>query len=285
MRPGITSTKLGRYQAAEPLRLERLAVHDGSPLREVDHEIPIPVLDQEDLLAQGIDTAALVPGAQQVDALGSCTCNAGTGHLAERWVAAGKNLLSIQLPSGDGTLGITASGPAPQEDEEFAIVLYHLVTDETGDPSTEWPPVDCGSSGLYVFQEFERQKWASSYLSGAGVCGALSLLQSGTVMVGLPWFNSWFTQDAQGFVDSDGSFGAFMAAVQSGVAGGHETLMRAIPQLAQASSGIVELQGTVIRVRNSWSPSWGPLAGEYLIHASTLNYLSQYVDYKQIVVA
>ena len=40
------------------------------------------VLDQSDLLAQGIDTSELVPGAKEVDALGSCTANAFHAHLS-----------------------------------------------------------------------------------------------------------------------------------------------------------------------------------------------------------
>lgn len=283
MYDGITPTKFGRVQSVPPMRMDRLHVHDGTtPLREVEHDIPIPVLDQEDLLAQGIDTSKLVPGAQKVDALGSCTCNAGTAHLAERYAAAGKGLLSLSLPSGDGTLGLTTDGAA--EDEEFAIVLYHLVTDQTGDPGSEWPPADPGSSGYYVCSEFERLKFASTYKSGSGILGALSLLQTGTVMQGAPWFNAWFSPDSHGFIDGDGSYDAFQAATASGVAGGHETLQRGIPQLAQLANGAVDLQHTVIKVRNSWSEQFA-LSGDYLIHASTLDWLAQYADYKAVVVA
>jgi len=281
---GPTATKFGRIQSTPPMQMDRLVVHDGSPLREVEHEIPIPVLDQEDLFAQGIDTSKLIPGAQKVNALGSCTCNAGAAHLAERYIAAGKSLADTafhHLPSGAQTWPL--SGNAVQ-DEEFAIVLYHLVTDQTGDPASEWPPSDVGSSGIYVCDQLERMGLAATYKSGSGVLGALSLLQSGTVMQGAPWFNSWMNPDSEGFIDGDGSLGAFWAAVASGVAGGHETLQCGIPQLAQAASGTVDLQQTVIKVRNSWSAAFA-LGGDYLIHASTLNYLAQHVDYKAIVVA
>jgi hypothetical protein len=261
--------------------MDRLAIYDGTPLREVEHQIPIPPLDQEDLLAQGIDTSRLAPGAQKMDALGSCTCNAGASHLAERLQAAGFPLSHAYLQPGDQ--GVMLTDDAVQA-EEFAIVLYHLVTDQTGDPSQEWPPTDCGSSGYYVCTELERQGLARSYKSGSGVHGALSLLQKGSVMQGSPWLNSFFTPDSQGFIDGDGSYGAFRAAVESGIAGGHETLQYAIPQLAQASSGVIDLHRTVIKVRNSWSSAWGN-EGSYLVHASTLNYLAQHVDYKQIVVA
>lgn len=282
MYEGLTPTKFGRIQSVASMQMHRLHMTAASAtLKEVQHSVPIPVLDQEDLFAQGIDTSSIVPGAQKVDALGSCTCNAGTAHLAERWAAAGKDLSAITLKGAPSHLSVSATNAATTE--EFAIFLYHLVTDQTGNPATEYPPTDCGSSGLYVASELEKQGLASSYKTGSGVLGTLSLLQSGTVMQGLPWFNSWFTPDAQGFIDGDGSVDALMAALDSGVAGGHETLQTGIPQLALTSAGTVNLEATVIRVRNSWSASFG-LSGDYLIHASTLDYLAQYADFKQVAI-
>ena len=283
---GPTATKFGRLQSVAPLQLHRLHVHDGAPLQEVMHDIPLPVLDQEDLLAQGIDTSVLVPGAAKVDALGSCTCNAGTAHLAERMAAAGREVVGLgsMNESGAASVVLDLRQPDAKTAEEFAIVLYHAVTDQTGDPASEWPPTDCGSSGYYVCTEMEQARFATIWKTASGVLGALSLLQSSTVMQGLPWFKSWFEPDSQGFVDGDGSIDALEAAIASGVAGGHETLQRGIPQLAQTASGHVDLQNTVIQVRNSWSASFG-IAGDYLLHASTLDYLSQYADFKTITLA
>ncbi|MBV9384605.1 MAG: hypothetical protein JOY82_20870 [Streptosporangiaceae bacterium] len=281
MYEGPTSTKFGQISVAEPLRFDLLEVYNGtSPLQEVDHQVPIPVLDQEDLHAQGIDVTKLVPGAQDTDALGSCTCNSGTGHIAERWAAAGKSLADLKLNGANGTLGLSGAAAA---DEEFAIVLYHLVTDQTGLPAQEWPPTDCGSTGLYVCQELITQGLAASYRTASNVTGALSLLQTGTVMQGGPWFHSWMTPDSNGFVDGDGSYEAFQAATNSGVAGGHETLQVGIPQLAQAANGTIDLASTVIKVRNSWSTKWGE-NGEFFLHASTLNYLGRHYDFKAAVI-
>jgi hypothetical protein len=282
MYEGPTRTKFGQVAVAEPLRFDLLAMHDGGKLAEVMHDIPIPVLDQEDLHKQGIDVTKLVSGAADTDALGSCTCNSGTAHIAERWVAAGKNLANLKMNGGaNGVFGLSATDATM--DEEFAIVLYHLTTDQTGVPSQEWPPTDCGSNGLFVCQELISQGLASSYKSAPNVTGALTLLQTGTVMQGGPWFNSWMTPDANGFVDGDGSYAAVQAAMQSGVAGGHETLQRGITQIAQSANGSVDLHNTVIQVRNSWSQQFGK-DGDYLLHASTLNYLSRYYDYKTVVI-
>jgi len=282
MYAGTTSTKFGQFAVAEPLRFDLLAFHDDTPLKEVEHDIPIPVLDQEDLHKQGIDVTKLVPGAADTDALGSCTCNTGTAHIAERWAAAGKDLSGLKLTGGTGAITMSATGSTA--DEEFAILLYHLVTDQTGVPSQEWPPTDCGSNGLYVCQELIAQGFAASYKSASNVTADITLLQSGSVMQGGPWFNSWMTPDSNGFVDGDGSYEAMRAALNSGVAGGHETLQHGIPQLALASNGSVDLAHTVIKVRNSWSTQFG-LNGDYLLHASTLNYLLKYYDFKAVVLA
>ena len=282
MYAGTTSTKFGQFAVAEPLRFDLLAFHDDTPLKEVEHDIPIPVLDQEDLHKQGIDVTKLVLGAADTDALGSCTCNTGTAHIAERWAAAGKDLSGLKLTGGTGAITMSATGSTA--DEEFAILLYHLVTDQTGVPSQEWPPTDCGSNGLYVCQELIAQGFAASYKSASNVTADITLLQSGSVMQGGPWFNSWMTPDSNGFVDGDGSYEAMRAALNSGVAGGHETLQHGIPQLALASNGSVDLAHTVIKVRNSWSTQFG-LNGDYLLHASTLNYLLKYYDFKAVVLA
>ena len=282
MYAGTTSTKFGQFAVAEPLRFDLLAFHDDTPLKEVEHDIPIPVLDQEDLHKQGIDVTKLVLGAADTDALGSCTCNTGTAHIAERWAAAGKDLSGLKLTGGTGAITMSATGSTA--DEEFAILLYHLVTDQTGVPSQEWPPTDCGSNGLCVCQELIARGFAASYKSASNVTADITLLQSGSVMQGGPWFNSWMTPDSNGFVDGDGSYEAMRAAVNSGVAGGHETLQHGIPQLALASNGSVDLANTVIKVRNSWSTQFG-LNGDYLLHASTLNYLLKYYDFKAVVLA
>ena len=62
MYDGPTPTKFGRYHIADPFRVERMHLDDRTNLKVVDHEPPLPVLDQEDLIAQGIDTAKVIPG-------------------------------------------------------------------------------------------------------------------------------------------------------------------------------------------------------------------------------
>lgn len=270
---GPTSTKFGRVAISLPFRADLLHLHDGSELREVDHEPPVPVLDQEDLLAQGIDTSQLVPGATKVDALGSCTCNAGTVSLSERFAA--KNG-TIDLP------GIGISTTDAVANEKYAIVLYHDTTYQTGDPSSEWPVQDCGSNGWYVATELKKRGLVTGQKVAHNMTALVSLLQGGTVIMGAPWFNSWMEPDGQGFVDGDGSIEAFTRAIASGVAGGHETCVSAAERLVFDQLDHIELGKSHVRVRNSWSTSFGD-NGSYRVHLSTLHWLGSYADFRQFV--
>lgn len=265
------NTKLGRYHVAEPPSMLRaMHLHDGSQLREVDHEPPLAVLDQEDLMAQGIRTSQLVPGASDVDALGSCVFNATTAHL------------STVLPESDFLSVTGAHGYGDAVDaEKYAIGLYHETTDLTGDPASEWPPTDCGSSGLFVCKELEAQRVIAGHKTAVGADNLVSLMQSGTVIVGQPWFQSWFNPDAAGFVDGDGTADALRSSISSGVAGGHETCISAVERLAFTPSGLVDPFQTVLRVRNSWAAGWGD-HGSYRIHASTYVMLGGYCDFRQM---
>lgn len=270
------NTKLGRFHVAEPpSTLRTMHRHGGQILKPVDHEPPLAVLDQEDLLAQGIRTSLVVPGAKDVDALGSCVFNAATAHLSgllpSEWFA---DLIGVD----DSPYSATVQA------EEFAISLYHKTTDLTGDPSTEWPPTDCGSSGLYVCKELHDAGIIEGFRTAASPLDVPSLLQARTVIVGSPWFNSWFDPDADGFVDGDGTVEDLDRAVESGVAGGHETCIAALEHVVQTASGTVDPGKTVLRVRNSWGASWGD-HGEYRVHLSTWAMLAHYVDFRQAELA
>lgn len=265
---GATPTKFGRYAVAEPMRFARFhRPQPASSLKTVSWTIPVPVQDQEDLFAQDIDTSALIKGAARVDALGSCTAQATTVCYAERSVAT------------NGSLPKFLSATDAVANEKWSIVFYHQTTDLTGDPSQEYPPTDCGSTGLYCCQELERLGLIKSYTSGSDVEQLLSMLQTGTVIQGTPFFNSWMSPDQDGFIDGDGSRRAIEEAIDSGVAGGHETCIYAIESLGS-------LQKTVLGIRNSWGDGWG-LKGNFRMHASTLDYLCRYagsqVDFKSFV--
>jgi hypothetical protein len=267
---GMGATKYGRYQVAEtPHSLLSLHVRTAESLREVEWTPPLGVLDQEDLVEQGIHVATLVPGAKEVDALGSCVANAGTAAL------------SAVLPQ---ERFFAVSGCASYTDvvtaEKFAIQLYHYLTDETGDPSTEWPPTDCGSSGPYLVEGLVRKGLIAGAQVASGADNIVSLLQGGGVVQGTPFFTAWETPDEAGFVDGNGTHAALEAAIRSGVAGGHETYIWRILKLVLSATAVVDPFKTILVVRNSWTESWGD-EGNFLIHLSTLEMLGGYCDFRR----
>jgi hypothetical protein len=270
------ATRFGRLHVPEPpssLTRMHFAAAGPAELKPVSHPPRIPVLDQENLYAQGIDTSRLVPGAPRLDALGSCVANASTTALS-----AGLTLAQLDgmLPPGASRLGANAA-----EDERFAVVLYHHLTDMTGDPSAEWPPADCGSSGLYACQFLQHQGLIRGHKVAHGAVNILSLMQTGGLIVGQPWFNSWMNPASDGFIDGDGSETALQEAIASGVAGGHETYWMGVESVGYNLAGGIDPALTVIRFRQSWGGSWG-LDGDGLAHLSTFVALGAYCDFRQL---
>ena len=262
----------GRYQVLEPTEnMTLFHTHDGADLKTVDHEPPNAVLDQQDLIAQGIDTSVLVPGAPKADALGSCTANATMSALAA--ILALQKYLDFTKAAGlDDAVGI----------EKAAILFYNGCTDQTGDPTQEWPPTDCGSTGVYVVQYATKLGLVSGQQIAHGAQNLISLLQGGCILQGTPFLNAWMEPDSRNFVDGDGSSSTIQAQIRQGVAGGHETCITAIEAIAVTLTGQVIPEKTVLRVRNSWSKSWGD-NGSFYIHLSTLVALGQYCDFRQLV--
>jgi hypothetical protein len=268
------ATKFGRIHVPEPLETLTLrhTAGPGTPaVRSVAHPPSLPVLDQEDLHRQGIDTADIVPGAPDVDALGSCVANASTAALS-----AGDTLAGINARLAPGAPQLTGD---PAGAERFAIWLYHCLTSSMTHTSA-WPPTDGGSSGLAACRWLEHQGLIRSHRIAHGAENILSLMQTGPLIVGQPWFNSWMEPTAGGFIDGDGTPAALDAAISSGVAGGHETCWYGVEQVAFDLAGGIDPAKTVIRFRNSWSAAWGD-QGDGLAHLSTFMGLAGYCDYRQ----
>lgn len=248
---------LGRHQVLDerslPYTIEREETRPA--IKPIDHPISIPILDQSDLLAQGLHTSQLVHGAQDVDGLGSCTGNAGTYALSA----------SPKL-----TERITAAGNVL--DESYAIRLYADATRADEILGEQWPPTDGGSSGLGICRALRRRRLIGSYQWATSLEGLAALLQRGTALVGTPWFNSWFEPDADGFVDA----GRPEDWESSGLAGGHEICVVALEAWDERAP-----ENSVVRFPNSWSDSWGD-GGYGRMRLSTYAALRREIDVKQI---
>lgn len=262
----------GRIHVPETFAaLSRAHLYKGAPLRAVDHEPKNDVLDQEDLITQGIKCSSFIPNAQDVNALGSCTANATVSGLSN--VLDQASYLAL---TGASSYSDTAAL------EKYAIEFYHECTDQTGNPQQEWPPTDCGSSGPYVCQLLTAKGLISSDTIAHGATNIVSLMQTGGLIIGSPWFNAWETPNNNGFIDNYGTAGDLQSAINSGVAGGHETYWGAVEAVSVLPNGEVDPTKTIIRGRNSWSKSWGD-NGDYRIHLSTFVPIMNYCDFRQLV--
>lgn len=272
-------SRYGRYQVPEPpSALLSLHAHAGGGLKPVDHEPKMGVLDQQNLLAQGIRVSEFIPGAQDVDALGSCTANATTvalSNVLDRDVFA---LFIRDLGRVDGDLAVYVATAAA---ERAAIGFYHRCTDQTGNPGQEWPPTDCGSSGPYIVSELEALKLITGQRIAHGADNLVSLMQRDGVLMGSPWLNAWEEPTPDGFIDGDGSASTLQRQIGLGIAGGHETYLCAVEKLVVSPAGHVDPYRTILRGRNSWSASWGD-HGCYRVHLSTLVTLGGHCDFRQI---
>jgi hypothetical protein len=274
----------GRYQVAEA-RSALLDLHQapiGETLKTVDHETPLGVLDQSDLLKQGIHASKFIPGCKKdPDALGSCTANAAMAELAAvlteaQFVAFAKKIIhSTYAESAKSFADVIGA-------ERAAIAFYHVCTDQTGNPGEEWPPTDCGSSGPYIVSEAKRLGVIHAAKIANGAENIVSLMQTGGVMMGSPWLYAWEEPDAHGFVDGDGSSATLERQIAEGVAGGHETRLAAIEKLVLLPTGHIDARKTIIRDRNSWAKSWGE-DGCCRFHLSTLVAIGGQSDFRQLV--
>lgn len=271
----------GRYQVAEPPHhVQYLAFWDGNAkLQKADHEPKCRVLDQSDLTQQGIFTDELVAGAPRVAQLGSCTANTWWEHastiLSDRELAEVAHKLLPTHAVSSSTIY------SPHTGESCAVVFYADETSQTGDPATEWPPTDCGSSGPFIVEQSLKLGVGTHQKIAHRIEDVLLLLQQNGVMCGSPFFYSWEEPDKNGFIDGLGRASDLEAAIQSGVAGGHEYHLSAIEDIEFFADGSVNLQKTVIRFRNHWTRGWGD-GGSGRVHASTLAFLGGHNDYRQI---
>lgn len=210
----------------------------GRPLASVEHERVLAILDQGDL--------------------GSCTGNAGTGALGTQPVydAVGRGVLP---DPGDAAAA-----------EQFAVQLYGDATRTDGYPGV-YPPDDTGSSGLAICKVLKARGMISGYRWARSPHGMLQLLQDGPVLQGMPWYEAFFTPDADGFIDSDPGWAA------SGLAGGHEIEAVAV-EVDQE-----DLYDSVVTYCNSWGTAWAD-SGRFRMRLRTLGQLEG-LDLKQYVVS
>ncbi|MGW2739135.1 hypothetical protein ACWC4D_33660 [Streptomyces sp. NPDC001288] len=230
--------RLGRHLVLDPRTLAYRRPYSGEALKPVDWEPPVPVLNQQDLLAQGIRTSQLFEGVEDVDALGSCTGNSGTElisvlHDAKTLKAAG--------------LDVTDAVAA----EKWAIGLYSDASHRDEWLEDSWPTVDCGSSGLGIAKALRSRGLVDQYGTATTGLEMCRDLLNGPGLAGMPWHQAWFEP-----VGSSALLDDIPNWEKSPIAGGHELCITAIEKVRTTATGRLDYKNTVIRLRNHWG-SWG----------------------------
>lgn len=256
-----TPDHLGRHLVLDPRSLAYRRTYTGQPLYAAAWEPRLPVLDQRNLIAQGIHTSEAYGLDTDVDALASCTGNAATA------------LLSIILTRDQATAaGLNLDDPAMAQ--HFAIGLYAGATARDQWREEEWPTQDVGSSGLGVAKAMRDRGLIDQYGHATTAEELCTLLQTGPVLLGMPWYAAFSEPDGDGFIDTDPNWQA------SPLEGGHEVCVTALESVDTDATGSLLPESTVLRFRQSWGPSWGD-HGDGRMRLSTYIALRDHIDVVQ----
>lgn len=237
-RPGMF---LGRHLELDGRSLSyRVSLEEArQKIVPIRHEAPIPTLDQGHL--------------------GSCTGNAGTKMLA---YLHKDNLGAVTLG------GKSLSATDARQNEEFAVELYHQATVNDGFDGT-FPPEDTGSSGLGVMRSARLSGLVRVYYHALTLRGMASMLQKGPNIVGMPWYDAFFSPDGNGFIDSDPNW------QRSGLAGGHEIYQGELEAWDESDAS-----KCIFVFDNSWGSDWGQ-SGRFRMRGSTYNAMREQIDVMQ----
>lgn len=230
---------LGRHLVLDPRSLAYRPHPTPRRLHPTEWAPKIPVLNQQQLLSQGIHTGRRYPGVGDVDALGSCTGNAATAAVSILHDAAA--LEAADLITTD-----------PAACEMWAIDLYADATRRDQWHDLTWPTVDCGSSGLAVAKALRARGLIDSYRHATTAEELCQLLQTGPVLMGMPWREDFFDPPGRTALLDD-----LPDWRDSPVAGGHEVCITALEHLTYTVNGGLDYAHTILRVVNSWSKAWG----------------------------
>ncbi|MFF8250076.1 hypothetical protein [Streptomyces griseus] len=232
-----TAPGLGRHQVLDPRSLAYRRPYDGHPLRATAWEPRLPVLDQRNLLAQGIYTSVSYGLDTDVDALASCTGQAAAALLSI--------LLTPEQAAGAGLH--TSSARAAQH---FAIGLYADATAADRWLEHTWPTHDTGSSGLGVAKAMRGRGLIDQYGHATTAEELCALLQAGPVLLGMPWHAAFSDPDPDGFIDGDPAW------ADSPLEGGHEVCVTALEAVAFDDATLMP-EHSILQFRQSWGSAWG----------------------------
>lgn len=140
-------------------------------------------------------------------------------------------------------------------DEDLARKVYSMAT--ARDPwEGVWPTEDTGSDGLSAAKSAKDLGLISGYLHMTSVDAMITGLQTGPIIVGVPWYSGFDRPDAYGNVVLSGS-----------VRGGHEFAVLG-----------VNLEAKKFKCLNSWGTGFADNGYFYVSFADMARLLSEYGD-------
>lgn len=189
--------RLGRHQVPDALVAELEAIVD-----ELEPIKDVVHLEYQDPFDQG--------------QIGDCTMNAGYGCM-------------VTAPYGKAGVSFT---------EDTILSGYKLETqlDDSQIPG-HYPPDDTGSTGAWSMTVLEKLGLIKTWRHTRSLRTALVMLNKGPISIGIRWYKSCFTPDADGTIH---------VVESSGLAGGHQVCVVAN-----------DTENKRIRIRNSWGTGWG----------------------------
>lgn len=175
-------------------------------------------------------THALYASALDQGNLGSCT-----GNAASQWL----NTIAAKRNRQAGVLNymLSAHKGVAYMNENDAIALYSTATKLDEDATEQYPPVDCGSSGLGIAKALLKYGFITQYRHSFSFSDFQAAVEQQPVIVGTNWYDSMFEPDSRDVIQISSN-----AQNQ----GGHEYLIRGISWKTKR-----------FRIRNSWSSKWG----------------------------
>lgn len=253
---------LGRHLVLDERSLAYRRPYRGEPIKPAEWAPKVPVLNQQDLLAQGIRISEMFPGMDDVDALSSCTGNAGT------------TLVSILHDADDlAAAGLDVTDPAAAE--RWGIGLYSDGTHRDQWHDVAFPAVDCGGSGLGIAKALRHRGLADQYGHATSAHQLCRDLGYGPFLLGTAWPRAWFEPVGRSALLDD-----IPNWQDSPIDGGHEVCVVALEDVVYDSSGDLDFKRTILRIRNSWSRSWGD-EGEFRMSLALYQALRSEIDLVQ----
>lgn len=210
--------------------------------RHIEHDPLSRMFSAHDKVDLSIESVLWTPGnVLDQGELGSCTGNAMGGAIA---CMTGKPIT-----------------------ENECIELYKLATHHDRIPG-EYPPDDTGSSGLAVCKAAKEMGYINAYHHAFSMRAALKALQTGPVITGFGWYDSFDEPDNTGYIEiKEGAV----------IRGGHEVFAYGL-HIETTSESHIDEDLSMVLMQNSWGKDYGQDGSFQMSVATWRRLMKEYGD-------